>query len=925
VRRALAAAVLCTAVAATAQAQAPCTHYVATNGTDGAGVPGSLAQPWRTLDFASARILALGQSGAVVCFRDGVYTGGNSLYERFTVPTTFRAENAYRAVLQNGGTVITMFGGRNHVYEGFEFRHSGPGARALVVQVQMSDTDDWSEDVVFRNNIFHDSFNNDILKINNGARDITVEGNVFYNQSGSDEHMDVNSVTDVVIQDNIFFNDFAGSGRVNGNDTSSFIVMKDSNQDDDGQIGADRITVRRNVFLNWEGGTGSNFVLIGEDGNDYFEAEDILVENNLMVGNANNDMRAAFGVKGGRNVTFRSNTVTGNLPASAYAFRINQEISNPVNENIRFHNNIWSDDTGTMGATSGGGANDFSDGLPSEVTGLVLDRNLYWNGGAAIPPGDQVNPNTNDARRIVANPALATNHAAIVLPRWNGTTFVSGNTTIRQEFVRLVNAYAAIPAGSPGHDQADPALSATDDILGNPRTQPDVGAYEVTAPPVVSIADATVAESAGSASFVVSLTVPATGSVTVAYATAAGTATAGADYTTASGTATFTTGQTTRNVAIAVVSDALDENDETFTTTLSAPTGATLGDAQATGTITDDDPLPTVAALDCAVAEGDAGSAPCPFGITLAPVSGRAVTVAYATEAGTAIAGADFTAVSGALTFAPGTTSLPRPVSVLGDTTVEPNETFTLRLSGPVNALLPDDAAAGLILDDDAVPLSSLELTHGSVLRADAGAGTADFYRLAQAPRASYEVVLDAVSGDAVPGLALARLAADNATVLQTAAAGGTGSAMSLRWQNTAPAAVAAEHLRVGGAACGAGCGADDAYRLRAYETTVSVPRFNNANGQGSVLVLQNTGGSAVAGTAYFWSAAGQLLAESPLALGARASIALNLTGVPGLVGQSGTVTLASNAPYGALAGKVVALEPATGFSFDSPLAYRPR
>ena len=209
----LAAAAALALLGLPAHAQAPCTHYVATNGTDGAGVPGSLAQPWRTLDFASARILALGQSGAVVCFRNGVYTGGNSLYERFTAPTTFRAENAYRAVMQNSGTVISMFGGRNLVFEGMEFRHSGPGAGGLVVQVQMADTANWSEDVVFRNNIFHDSWNNDILKVNNGARRITVEGNVFYNQTGSDEHMDVNSVTDVVIQDNIFFNDFAGSGR----------------------------------------------------------------------------------------------------------------------------------------------------------------------------------------------------------------------------------------------------------------------------------------------------------------------------------------------------------------------------------------------------------------------------------------------------------------------------------------------------------------------------------------------------------------------------------------------------------------------------------------------------------------------------------------------------------------------------------------
>ena len=105
--------------------------------------------------------------------------------------------------------------------------------------------------------MFHDSWNNDILKINNGARFIRVENNVFYNQGpgtiSGDEHMDVNSVTDVSIEDNIFFNDFAGSGRPNLNDTSSFIVIKDSNAADDGLVGSFRIAVRRNVFLSWQG------------------------------------------------------------------------------------------------------------------------------------------------------------------------------------------------------------------------------------------------------------------------------------------------------------------------------------------------------------------------------------------------------------------------------------------------------------------------------------------------------------------------------------------------------------------------------------------------------------------------------------------------------------------------------------------------
>ncbi|HET9316197.1 MAG TPA: Calx-beta domain-containing protein [Vicinamibacteria bacterium] len=928
-RRALAGLALAAALAAgEAGAQPACTHWVAPPPAGNDANPGTSAQPWATLDFASARILALGLSGSVVCFKNGVYTGGNSLYERFAVPTTFRAENAYRAVLQNNSRALSLFGARNMVFEGFEFRHTGPGAAALVIQVQMADLLTWSEDVVFRNNVMHDSWNNDILKINNGARRITVEGNVFYNQTGSDEHMDVNSVTDVVIQDNIFFNDFTGSGRPNANDTSSFIVMKDSNQGDDGQIGADRITVRRNVFLGWEGSGGSNFVLIGEDGNDYFEGEDILVENNLMIGNSGNDMRAAFGVKGGRNVTFRSNTVTGNLPALAYAFRVNREGANPLNENVRFHNNIWSDPTGTMGAEAAGGTNDFSDGAPSEVTGLVLDRNLYWNGGAAIPPGDQVNPNVNDTRRIVANPQLATNHSGIVLPRWNGTSFPSGNTTIRQEFVRLVGLYGAIPAGSPGHDQADPALSPADDILGNPRTTPDVGAFEVTAPPALSIADLGVTEgSAGTtqAVFAVTLSAATGAQVTVAYAASAGTATAGADFTAVSGTLTMPAGAPSGTILVPVVGDALDEADETFMVTLSGPVGATLGDGQATGTILDDDPLPALAVDDCGVTEGDAGQSPCSFVVRLTPASGRSVNVSFDTQDGTATAGSDYTAAAGSLTFAAGTSSQTVAIAVLGDTTVEPDEAFAVRLLTPANATLADAQADGTILDDDAVALSSLELTHGSSVVADLAGGTADLYRLAQGPRASYEVTVDAVSGDAVPGLRLERLAADNVTVLQSAAPVGTGSAATLRWQNSSAAGVTTQHLRVGSPACGGACGPDDAYRLSAWETTAAVPRFNNAGSQVTVLLVQNASARTVVGRVYFWSGSGTLLAQQAFTLVPRALLTVSTPTVPGLAGQGGSITIAHDGGYGALAGKAVSLEPATGFSFDSPLAYRPR
>ena len=452
-----------------------CEYWVAPPPEGSDANPGTFAQPWATLDYASASVP---DNNCTVWFKDGTYDGTHSLYERFNTTTTFKAVNPYKAVLRYSGTVVKLFGAKNMALEGFEVRHSGPGAGALVVQVQQ-DGVNWAENITLRNNIFHDSYNNDLLKINNGARFVTVENNVFYNQTGSDEHIDVNSVTDVMIQDNIFFNDFGGSGRANNNDTGSFIVIKDSNAGDDEQIGSERITVRRNVFLNWQGSSGSNFVLVGEDGQPFFEAQDVRVENNLMIGNALNDMRAAFGVKGGKNVTFSNNTVVGDLPSLAYALRLNREGLNPQNESVFFYNNIWADPTGTMGAEAAGGTNEFSDGDPSETINLVLDNNLYWNGGAAIPPGGLVSPLVHDARRTVADPLLNTNHASIVLPRWDGTSFASGNTSIRQEFERLVNAYGAIPNASPAIAKADPAFAPADDILSRPRSAtPDLGAYE---------------------------------------------------------------------------------------------------------------------------------------------------------------------------------------------------------------------------------------------------------------------------------------------------------------------------------------------------------------------------------------------------------------------------------------------------------------
>lgn len=248
--------------------------------------------------------------------------------------------------------------------------------------------------------------------------------------------------------------------------------------------------MRRNVFAHWEGSIGSYFVLAGEDGMPNYEARDVHVENNLVLGDSGHTMRAAFGVKGGQNVTFRHNTVVGNLPSLAFAMRLNVEGSNPDNDAIRFFGNVWADPTGTM--------EDFSDTPPGETASFTLARNLYWNGGTAIPqdPAELVNFD-DDATRIVANPGLP-NPSGLLLPRWNAGTglFADGSATVREAFVRLVTLHGALPAGSPAADAADPAQAPAQDILGNARPSgaaSDIGAFERPADPASAAVFHTVA------------------------------------------------------------------------------------------------------------------------------------------------------------------------------------------------------------------------------------------------------------------------------------------------------------------------------------------------------------------------------------------------------------------------------------------------
>ena len=231
--------------------------------------------------------------------------------------------------------------------------------------------------------------------------------------------------------------------------------------------------------------------------------------------------------------------------------------------------------------------------------------------------------------------------------------------------------------------------------------------------PTLNVSDASATEGAA-VSFTVSRSRASGQAVTVQYATSAGTAESGTDFTAASGTLTFGATETSKTVSVATTSDSGDEENETFTLTLSSPTNATLGDATATGTINDDDATPTLSVSEASATEGDAVE----FTVSLSAASGQAVTVQYATSAGTAESGTDFTAVSGTLTFGANETSKTVSVATTSDSVDEDNETFTLTLSSPTNVTLVDATATGTINDDDETP--TLSVSDASATEGDA-------------------------------------------------------------------------------------------------------------------------------------------------------------------------------------------------------------
>jgi len=203
------------------------------------------------------------------------------------------------------------------------------------------------------------------------------------------------------------------------------------------------------------------------------------------------------------------------------------------------------------------------------------------------------------------------------------------------------------------------------------------------------------------AAFTVTLSAASGQTVTVNYSTSDTTALAGQDYTAVNGTLTFAPGTTTQTINVPVIGDLLDEANETYAVNLTVPVNATIADNLGVGTITDNDPTPSLVINNVSITEPNTGTVNMVFTVTLSAASGRAVTVNYTTANGTATAGQDYTTTAGTLTFAAGVTTMTISVPIAGDFTVEPNETVLVNLSGATNATIADNQGVGTIVNND--------------------------------------------------------------------------------------------------------------------------------------------------------------------------------------------------------------------------------
>jgi len=269
----------------------------------------------------------------------------------------------------------------------------------------------------------------------------------------------------------------------------------------------------------------------------------------------------------------------------------------------------------------------------------------------------------------------------------NGSLNFAANETTKQITV-LVNGDAKFEADETFSMHLAGATNATISVANGTGT-----IVNDDAQPAFVIDDVTHNEgNSGTTSYVFTVSKIGTTSfsTSVDFQTQDGTATvADNDYQSNGGTLDFSAADATKQITVLVNGDTKFETDELFTVHLSNAVGATISDADGTGTIVNDDAAPNFSIDDVTHNEGDSGTTSYVFTVTKTGSTELSASVDFQTVDGTAtLADNDYQANSGTLNFAANETTKQVTVLVNGDTTYEADELFTLHLSNPTNATI---------------------------------------------------------------------------------------------------------------------------------------------------------------------------------------------------------------------------------------------
>ncbi|MDY6805661.1 MAG: Calx-beta domain-containing protein, partial [Cyanobacteriota bacterium] len=249
--------------------------------------------------------------------------------------------------------------------------------------------------------------------------------------------------------------------------------------------------------------------------------------------------------------------------------------------------------------------------------------------------------------------------------------------------------------------------------------------------PAIAIDDVTITEGntgTKNAQFTVRLSKASDERVTVAYETAESTidtATSGSDFRARQGTLNFQAGQTIKRINVPVVGDRAYEADEQFFVLLSDATNATIADDVGLGLIENNDKNVSVSIDDVTIKEGNAGQKQAQFVVSLDEASGQTIKVDYRTADSTAIAGSDYRAKTGTLTFQPGQKTKRIRVPVLGDRQIENDEFFWVNINNPSNVEIERQWGLATIQNNDTVP--SISVKNATVTEGNGGTKDARF------------------------------------------------------------------------------------------------------------------------------------------------------------------------------------------------------